>query len=326
MRGSPTPSPRKKKLSFFELVAALAFEHFSRQQVDIAVIETGLGGRLDATNVLDPVATIITDISLDHAEILGDTLDKIAYEKAGIIKPGVPCVIGQLVPEARKVIEKVCRQRKAPRAALRRGDYRFSARGQGLDFLRKGLQFKRLAPSLPGRHQLQNCALALKTVEVLREKGFSIPKQAVEFGVKNTVWPGRFQVLTNGASSPTLVLDVGHNEAGVAAFVETFDRVFPGRRCRVLMGFVRRKQHQRMIDHLATIAREFRLVPLSTRRTVDIRDMMADLDWRGVPVKRSASLKTGYSALSKEASPDDIIAVLGSHYLVGEFLAKYADR
>jgi len=269
------------------------------------------------------VATVITDISLDHAEILGDTLDKIAFEKAGIIKRGVPNVIGPLVPVARKVIVDISRQRQAPVLSLNGKDFRLSDKKPGLDFFQPGLRFRNLTPSLPGRHQLKNCALALKTVGVLRDSGFTIPKPAVEFGLKNTIWPGRFQVLTDSASGPTLILDVCHNEAGVAAFADTFMRVFPGRRCFVLMGFVRRKQHQEMINQLSRIALEFRLVPLSTRRTVDIREMIAEQDWRGIPVKRSARLKTGYSALSKQASPDDIIAVLGSHYLVGEFLANH---
>lgn len=292
----------------------------------MAVIETGLGGRLDATNVLDPVATVITDISFDHAEILGDTLGKIAFEKAGIIKSGVPNVIGLLPAEARKVIVRVGRERKAPLVALTAKDFRLSAGKTALDFLQPGLQLKNFAPSLAGRHQIKNCALALKTIGVLRERGFKIPKRAVEFGLKNTVWPGRFQVLANGSGGPTLVLDVCHNEAGAAAFADTFARVYPGRRCLVLMGLVKRKQHQEMINHLSTIAREFRLVPLKTKRTVDMKALMAEMDWRGVPVNRSAELKTGYSALSKKASPDDIIAVIGSHYLVGEFLAKHIDQ
>ncbi len=304
----------------------MAFEYFSRQEVDVAVIETGLGGRLDATNVLDPVATVITDISLDHAEILGDTLEKIAFEKAGIIKGGVPNVVGRFSPAARKVIVDISRERKAPVVSLTSRDFRLSAGKTGLDFFQPGLQLRNFAPSLPGRHQLKNCALALKTIGVLRNSGFSIPKRAVEVGLKNISWPGRFQVLTNGAAGPTLILDVCHNEAGVAAFADTFARTFPGRRCLVLMGFVKRKRHQEMINHLSGITREFRLVPLSSRRTADIKAMMAQMDWKGIPVKRSAGLETGYSALSKKALPDDIIAVLGSHYLVGEFLAKHTEQ
>lgn len=290
------------------------------------MIETGLGGRLDATNVLDPLTTIITDISLDHAEILGDTLEQIAFEKAGIIKSGVPNIMGLLPAGARRVISRVCRERRAPVVSLSSRDFRITRERTKFDYLRPGLKLRNFAPSLKGRHQIKNCALALKAVEVLRSRGFSIPRKAVEQGLRMTVWPGRFQVVSNGTGGPTLILDVCHNEAGVAAFADTFVREFPRKRCRVLMGMVRRKQHQAMINHLARIADEFRLVPLSTKRTVDIKALMTELDWRGVPVARSAKLATGYSVLSKKASPDDIIAVIGSHYLVGEFLARFAGK
>lgn len=290
------------------------------------MIETGLGGRLDATNVLSPAATVITDISMDHAEILGDTLDKIAFEKAGIIKSGIPNVVGLLPPEAKKVIVDISRRRKAPVVLLKPADFKIARNETTLDFKMNGLKLDNFTSSLKGPHQLKNCALALKTIAVLREQGFHIPRRAVETGLKNTVWPGRFQIMTNGAGGPTLVLDVCHNAAGVAAFVDTFRLVFPGRHCRVLMGFVRRKQHQEMIDQLSRIAGEFRIVPLKSKRTVDVKSFVAEMNWHGVPANRSARLSTGYSALSKKTSPGDIVAVIGSHYLVGEFLAKYAVR
>jgi dihydrofolate synthase/folylpolyglutamate synthase len=282
-----------------------------------------LGGRLDATNVLQPLVTVITDISFDHVEILGPTLADIAREKAGIIKPGIPTVIGLLPPEARRIARTVCKELGSPLVTLMKEDFRVDRDGQHLDFLSDGLRFERLAPSLKGPHQLRNAAVALKAIEIIRSQGISLPFRAVRVGIEHTAWPGRFQVVRKGRFSPTVVLDVCHNPGGAAAFVETFRRLFPGRRARFLVGFVKRKAHQEMIDHLARIASEFRLTPLPTRRSMSPRELETTLNWHRVPVVRCARFETAYRKLLKQAGPDDIIAVIGSHYLVGEYLSKF---
>lgn len=200
----------------------------------MAIIETGLGGRLDATNVLEPALTIITDISFDHTEILGPTLRAIAGEKAGIIKPGVPTVIGLLPSEARKVIVSVCREQGAELVALKRSDYAVDLSHLTLAFHSDRLRLDNLAPSLKGTHQLRNTAVVLKAAEVLRRQGVSVSRKAVKLGVERTVWAGRFQIVRGVAKSPPIVLDVCHNPGGAAAFADTFRRVFPGGRPRLL--------------------------------------------------------------------------------------------
>ena len=266
---------------------------------------------------------MITDIGIDHVEILGPTLKDIAGEKAGIIKESIPTVIGLLPAEAARVIRDVCRKRGSVLAPLRKKDFAINRQGGTLDYDADGLSLKKVHPALHGRHQLTNTALVLKTIAQLRDRGFRIPKRAIRAGLQSVDWPGRFQVLRNGAGSPTVVLDVCHNKGGSAAFAETFAGRFPGRRARFLLGLVKRKEHQAIIDSLSKVAELFWLVPMNTKRTIDVKQLAGTIDWHGVSVRRSAGLETGWRGLLKLCGPDDIIAIVGSHYLVGEYLSKY---
>jgi dihydrofolate synthase/folylpolyglutamate synthase len=312
----------RRKLSFFEVVTAMALEHFARQSVDIAVVEVGLGGRLDATNVLRPVLTMTTDVSFDHVEFLGNTLGQIAWEKAGIVKPGVPHLIGLMPGKAEVMQSRVCAERGAPMYRLTPDDFRCGHKPDRFDFVENGCRVEGLRPSLVGRHQMTNAALTVKAATLLRSAGFKVSKKAVREGLKRTHWPGRFQIIRRD-DSPTIVLDVGHNEKGMRSFAETFSSMFHNRRARVITGFVKRKQHQKMIDSLAEIAEDFHLVPLATHRSTDIRHLTDTLDFRGRPVQRRGSLTSAWRKVLSESGPDDIIAIVGSHYLVGEFLQKH---
>ena len=314
------PELVRRKLSFFEVLTAMAFEHFARTRVEVAVIETGLGGRLDATNVMEPRLTITTDISLDHVEILGPTLDKIAFEKAGIIKPGVPHVIGRLPAEAEVVIRQVCRERRAPLHRSNRPGCVIDAEHGWLDFRSDGLTISHLRPALEGYHQLLNASVVLSAASILREQGMCVSAAAVRQGMERTRWAGRFQILCR-RRRPTVVLDVGHNEMGVRAFAAAFERHFPGRRAVVIAGFVKRKNHQQMFDALAAIADEYYLVPLATHRSTAPEELLERVDFRSVPCRCFKSLRAGLRQANQVAGADDIIVVVGSHYLVGEYLA-----
>ncbi len=314
-----------RKLSFFELVTAMALEYFAQAQVDIAVIETGLGGRLDASNVLRPELTITTDISRDHLEILGFTIPKIAREKAGIIKPSVPHLIGLLPVPAEKVIRARCREIGAPFFKLHKGDFIPYPERMRLDFHHDGLAVVGIKPSLPGPHQLKNTALVLKAVSILRERGLKVSKRAIAQGISETDWPGRFQIIQR-RDQPTHVFDVCHNAAGVESFVDTFRLKFPGRKAKVITGFVKRKQHQKMFNSLSRIAESYALVPLRTGRSSNLDELINQIDFRGVPLKKYGSLKTAYAKTLRNCLYDDVVAIVGSHYLVGEFFEKYRVR
>jgi len=300
-------------------VTALALDHFRRSSVDIAVIETGLGGRLDATNVLSPVLTVTTSVDHDHTEILGSSLAEIAAEKAGILKPGVPHLIGHLPREASRVMRQHARQLGCPIHRISRNEATLR-RGTGvLDFCGKHTVVKGVSPSLAGEHQLHNAALALKAVDILAESGFRLCPDDVRRGIEITDWPGRFQVIRT-AGQPTVILDVCHNASGAAAFTRTFRGRFRGQKTDVIVGLVKRKEHQEIIHALAPIAKSFTPVNLHTRRSTDARELCDSLDWCGIAVRPYARLLTARRHLLKFLGPDDIISIVGSHYLVGEYL------
>jgi dihydrofolate synthase/folylpolyglutamate synthase len=311
----------RRQLSFFEVVTAMAFDHFRRAEVDVAVIETGLGGRLDATNTLRPILTLTTEISLDHVEILGHSLPKIAREKAGIIKSGVPHLIGHLPESAEKVIRDTCRQREAPLLKLLLKDYRLFPNEMAFTYSGNGLTGKKLSTSLPGVHQLKNAALAVKAVAVLKGQNVAVSSKAVRDGLLQTDWPGRFQIIRR-RGHPTVILDVAHNTSGVRAFVESFRLVFPDRKAKVITGFVKRKDHQKMLDSLAEIAEEYLVVPLRSRRGTDVKALIAEINWREIHHRSIGSLATACRRVRKSCQSDDIIVVIGSHFLVGEYLDK----
>ena len=267
--------------------------------------------------------TLTTDISLDHVEILGPTIRKIAYEKAGIIKPDTPHLVGELPPAAEKVIREVCKKKKAPFIRLNKSDYKIYPEKLKLDFYYDGLSLETIAPALIGVHQLKNTALVVKALAILKDRyGLKISKTAVRKGLRTVQWPGRFQVIKNNGG-PTIVLDVCHNKAGVRAFVDSFKLKFPGRKARIITGFVKRKQHQDMLDSLSEITDEYFLVPLNTHRTTDIDELLREINWRNIAVKKYRNLDRAYLKVLNSARPDDIINIIGSHFLVGEYLKKY---
>ena len=255
-------------------------------------------------------------------EVLGSTLTRIAREKAGIIKPGVPHLIGYLPPSAEQVMRTYCRRRHAPLHALHPRRYRFYPDEFMLEYESGDLKIGRLRPALLGEHQLKNTALALEAIALLKKGGVRISLRAVRAGISSTFWPGRFQIIAR-RGRPTIVLDVCHNASGVEAFVRTCRTRFPGRRMPIVIGVVRKKEHQEMFDAFSSIAREYALTPLKTHRSVSPAELQRTIDWRGIPVRRFGSLRKACDTVVKNASNDDIILIVGSHYLVGEYLKTY---
>jgi dihydrofolate synthase/folylpolyglutamate synthase len=225
----------------FEAITAMGFLYLARVEVDVAVIEVGLGGRLDATNVLTPEVSIITSLSLEHTYLLGDTLDKIAYEKAGIIKRGIPAVIAPQRDEARIVLETVCRERGAPQTRIGR-DWKYEAGPADLD----GQAFSvwRLAGDgskldgeywmpLLGRHQLENAACAVAALDILGQRGFDVSAEDVQEGLRTVQWPGRMEILSR---EPLVVVDCAHNPYAARILRKALDEWFPGKRWVLIYG------------------------------------------------------------------------------------------
>jgi dihydrofolate synthase/folylpolyglutamate synthase len=311
----------RNKITFFEVCTALAFCCFSDNKVDVAIVETGLGGRLDATNTLSPALSIITDISFDHTNILGNTLKKIAYEKAGIIKKNKPVLLGLIKPEPRNEIGRIAKKRKAPIIFLKRSDFTSNGFPYKFDYNRENLRMKRLQSSLPGNHQIRNAALSIRAVEFLGNDGFKIGKRSIRHGLKTVQWPGRFQTIKK-TGKPTIILDVGHNPAGVRSMIDCFKETYPDRKADVVIGFVRNKNLEKSIRYIKPIVNKVEIVQLNTQRSAEPEEI-AHYFGNKIHQHISNSVVKSSRRLINSADTNGIIIICGSHYTVGDFWANY---
>lgn len=225
-------------LTTFEIGTALAFWHFARQDVDIAVIEVGLGGRLDATNVVSPLVSVITALFLEHTYVLGDTIEEIAAEKAGIIKPGVPVVLAPQVDSARQVVSQIAAERESPLVSLG-ADYLFAPGDIALDgqtFLvwkADSQERTSLSIRLLGPHQVENAVVAYVALQIARQQGIDIREENIRAGFANTRWPGRFEILRR---DPPIIVDSAHTPGAITRLQQTLDEFFPGQPLHLILG------------------------------------------------------------------------------------------
>lgn len=305
----------------FELVTAAAMLWFQRRGCDIVVLEVGLGGRLDATNVIGaPACAVITNIGLDHTEILGDTLAQIAREKAGILKPGTRAVSYPQVPEVRDVLRGTCARLGIP---LTEADadaiepLRDSVDGQTFSY--RGAVYD--LPLL-GRHQLRNAAVALETVAALRARGWRIPDAAVHAGLAQVRWPARFEVLRR---APWFVLDGGHNPQCAQTVAENLRSYFPDSRRVLLVGVLKDKDYAGIFDALDPVADEYVCIAPDSQRALPAEELGKFLEKYGKDVTVCESIKDGVSMALDIAGddPDTMICAVGSLYSVGEIRACF---
>lgn len=302
-------------ISYFEFLTATAFLHFNRQRVDIAVLEIGMGGRLDATNVVDPLLSVITNISLEHREYLGNTLEEITREKGGIIKKQGTCLTAAVQGPVIKTLETLCRERGAALYRLgkeirtrRHRDGRFSYRG-----IRH--RYERLVCPLVGRHQVSNAALALGIVELIGDDGFSVDERAVVEGLKKTHWEGRLEILQ---CDPILLVDGAHNPAGASTLRRALKNNFSYRRLWLIFGVLGDKDYRAMVKKLFPLADEVILTRPDNDRALPL-DLL-------LPTARAfhnhvAVIENAVDALRhalSRAGQKDLVCVAGSLYLVGE--------
>lgn len=233
------PGPAGRQLTYFEVTTCCAFLHFAREGVDAAVVEVGLGGRLDATNVLAPAVTVITPVSFDHTAQLGDTLEQIAGEKAGIVKPGVPVVMAPQRPEAEGVIRRVADAAGAPLHAVEEevqaAEIQLALSGTRATLQTPVRAYRELTIPLLGRHQVENCGAAIRAAELMseRQRGWQMTPEAVHRGIAATIWPGRCQLIRG---RPAVLLDGAQNEESARTLVETVEALLPGRPVVLVVG------------------------------------------------------------------------------------------
>ncbi|MFO0865446.1 MAG: folylpolyglutamate synthase/dihydrofolate synthase family protein [Gemmataceae bacterium] len=316
-------APLAESLTFFEIATALGFLHFVRRRVDWTILEVGLGGRFDSTNVCTPELAAITNISFDHTKQLGSTIAAIAGEKAGIIKPGRPTVSGATAPAARDVIERIARERGS---SLRQAEHDYAWTGGPSEheaLPRVEIRtWRRTWPAMEvgllGEHQATNASLAVAAIEVLRERGSVISDRAVRDGLANVRWPAR---LERFGERPTLVLDCAHNVASAESLARAVDACFPKAKRRLLLfAGSRDKDLAGMLkvlspkfDHLVLTA--FR----NNTRVTEPSELleMLSADQRG-KCSMTPTSEEGLHAIRAMAGPDDLIVIAGSIFLAGE--------
>ena len=298
----------------FEIITALGMLWFARQRCDIVVLEVGLGGTLDSTNVIDPPeCAVITALGMDHVKELGPTLADIAAAKAGILKPGSPAVSYGGVPEADAVIARVAKEQHAPLTVVDFSKLRFD--GGDLDevtFDFDGLDGVRLP--LIGSYQPRNAAVAITALRVLRGRGWNIPEQAIRKGLETVKWPGRFELLRH---APAFVLDGSHNAHGMRATVQSLRDRFPGEKFVFLLSIMADKDADEMLDLLAPLAKRFVTVAAHTPRALPAETLAEAIRTRSIPAEAAPGIEEGV-ARAVELGGQGPVCALGTLYFSGE--------
>jgi dihydrofolate synthase/folylpolyglutamate synthase len=301
MQGLLKEFPAESHPTFFEVVAVMGLRYFAEQQCDLVIWETGMGGRLDATNIVTPLASVITNIEFDHQQWLGETLVQIAAEKAGIIKPGVPIITSEDKPEPLKVLVETARRNQSALTKVSCGELNQSP----LD---------RLELPLAGEHQRINAALVLATIQTLSDK-ISVTDSEIRTGFTSVHWPGRLQIVRTGPGR-TIVLDGAHNPSGAKTLKAALQARFPGTLSTIVFGVLRDKDWLSMCQILAPMAARICLAPVGSERTANPEDLR-EVCQRLNPAAEVLACSSLEEAL-KRTSTDPLVVITGSLHFVGE--------
>ena len=315
-----------ENLTYFEFLTAVAFLYFCQKRVDLAVLEVGMGGRLDATNVVTPLVSVISNISLDHREYLGNRLEDIAWEKGGIIKNGGNCITAVRQKHVFDFLEEICHKRGAKLFKLGR-EIKVDIHGNGsFSYRGTGKRYNHLVCPLKGRHQIDNAALAAGVIDSLATKGFEVNDDAVFTGIRDVRWEGRLEILHN---APMVLVDGAHNAAGASVLSNALTEGFFYKKLILIFGVLNDKDYRTMLK---------KLVPRADRLIITKPDTERGLPPEAiVPVARQYSsrievVENSHKALERAlsiADQDDLICVTGSLYLVGEMkrlFLEYRDK
>jgi dihydrofolate synthase / folylpolyglutamate synthase len=320
--------------SFFEMMTAIAFEHFAREQVELAVLEVGMGGRLDATNVVEPRVSVITDISLDHQRFLGNTVSEIAREKVGIIRPGGVVVTLPQQPEANDVIGNTILEFGAravnsvpyvPPVSPGSPEYLVPGTDSDSFVYRYPLQVlgEQILVETPlvGRHQLRNVALAIASAVELSQQGFgSITAKTIERGIRETRWPGRFQVIAARPGWPEMVIDVAHNPAGAWALRSALSERYEDRRLIFVFGAMRDKAISEMTEILFPLAERVIATRPENPRAASPEEIREAGARTGVEIEAIEDVQRAAERARTLARTGTVVVITGSIYLVGEVM------
>jgi dihydrofolate synthase/folylpolyglutamate synthase len=303
--------------TFFEVTTAMGLIYFAREQVDIGVIEVGMGGRLDATNVIQPHVSVITNISFDHQAFLGNTLMEIAGEKAGIIKTGTDLVTAATQPQVLEFFRKTCKDKKAP--FWRVGEnIRYRAAGNRLHYYGFTRKLKNLELGLAGTYQHRNAALALSVIELLEQKGVRVSEDHIREGLKRTHWPGRLQVVSR---NPLMILDGAHNPGAIRCLSEAIRAGFQYKRLILVLGVMADKDVRGVLKGIVPEADYVFFTRPEYYRAATPETLMQAASSMKKPGEIQPTLAKALEAAKQMANREDLILVTGSLFTVGETMA-----
>jgi dihydrofolate synthase / folylpolyglutamate synthase len=305
--------------TFFEATTTMALTWFAREKTDLAIMEVGMGGRLDATNIIHPLVSVITNISLEHQYYLGKTLTAIAMEKAGIIKRGVDLVTGVVRPQVVQALKAQCNEMEAP--CWKIGEHiRYRTTSSGLHYYGMERRLNGLDLGLIGPFQARNAAMALAVAELLEKKGFPVSEGQLRRGLENVSWPGRMQVVSH---EPTILLDGAHNPGAARALAETIRRDFQYHRLILVIGVMDDKDISGIFKWIAPLADHIIYTRPDYYRAAAPERLMAE----GAPFKRPGEIRQDLSGAldraRKLADPTDMVVVCGSLFTIGEALPYF---
>jgi len=313
-----------RQLTYFEALTALAFAYFRKKQVDFQVLEVGLGGRLDATNVARPIICIITPISLDHTQILGNSLEEIAREKAGIIKPGCWVVLSPQPEEAASVISDICREKKA-KVVQAGKDITWHKIGGDLSPQSLVIEGRRnnyqVSIPLSGDFQLENAASAVAALEVLGSAGFGISTADIARGLARVKWPGRFHILQE---YPTVLVDGAHNVASIKRLVDNIKGYFAHKRIFLVFGTSCDKDIPGIINELVPLSPQVIVTRTAHSRAAPLSTLVAEFSKRGIELEIRETVTEAISRALSLADRTDLICVTGSLFVVAEALDYFS--
>ncbi len=307
--------------TFFEFVTAMAFIYFCEEKVDWAVMEVGLGGRLDATNIVKPRISVITNVDFDHTHVLGTELEKIAEEKAGIIKKGVPVVTSIEDDALLKALREKCEEKGSELFVLK--DFasfvqkELNLNYQVFDVNGMVNKYKDLKMSLLGRHQLTNALATIKTIELLKDGGLEVTKEHIRKGLESTKWPGRFEII---CKKPLVVLDCAHNPAGMKVLSQALQDLFKREKIVLVIGTMKDKEIPRIVKEIAPIAGRVIITKPKLDRAADPKIIQEEMRKYSEDITIIEDVVEAVNYAVESAKDDEIVSITGSIFLIGEVM------
>lgn len=321
------PYIERFRCTFFEAATALSFQHFLNEGVEVAIVEVGMGGRLDATNVLSPLCTIITDIDHDHTEYLGHTLKRIAREKAAVIKRGGRVITSVTDPDILEVLQTICRKNEA--TCYPTGEHckirakELTSEGSLVDLQTPYHSYRGLTFSMLGRHQLRNLNAAILALDLLSENGLNIRSKNIREGVASAVWPGRLQVL---GKDPLFIVDGAHNPAGMQTLVKALGELFTFEDLVLIIGVMADKQYKEMIQSIVPLASKTIVTKPKMDRALDQHTLAQEVNKISNHTEIASTVSRAVKKALELAGPNDAVCAAGSLFLVGEIVKRKYGR